>query len=62
MEKRKQVKLSIDEEIWNNYKRLCKKAQLSLNDDLKWFLNPSRRIESFMRRDTEKIDRQFGKK
>jgi hypothetical protein len=62
MEKRKQVKLSIDEEIWKNYKRLCGQAQLSVNDDLKWFLNPSRRVEGFMKRDIEKINRQFGKK
>jgi len=62
MEKRKQVKLTIDEKIWNNYKKICKKAQFSVNDDLKWFLVPSQRIEIFIKRDTEKINRQFGKK
>jgi len=62
MEKRKQVKLTMDEEIWKNYKQLCGKAQLSVSDELKWFLNPSRRIERFIKRDIEKIKRQFGKK
>lgn len=62
MGKRQQIGLSIDKKIWEEYYWLCEGAKLMVSKELKWFLTPSRRIEGFMKRDIEKIKRQFGKK